>query len=87
MRRVKNTDIQFATTITHCVMCHVISKYPTILQLHETYKWYTKMSMVWKKEIRLVGFYKGTFLKTLSHFSFFVCTTDKENAGMQAKIK
>ena len=25
VRRVKNTDIQFATTITHCVMCHVIT--------------------------------------------------------------
>ena len=71
VRRVKNTDIQFATTITHCVMCHVISKYSNILQLHETYKWYTKMSMVWKKEIDLWGFTKEHFLKPNRSISFF----------------
>ena len=47
VRRVKNTDIQFATTITHCVMCHVITlpTYKNILQYYNymKLKWYTKI--------------------------------------------
>ena len=72
----------------HIVSC--VMSYQNILLFYNYMKLLNgtqKCLWLWKKENRLVGFYKGTFFKTLSHFSFFVCTTDKENAGMQAKIK
>ena len=75
-------------------LCHVsfhnityiyLPKYPTILQLHETYKWYTKMSM--EKRNTLVGFYKGTFFKTLSHFSFFVSCVQQTKRMQECRQK